>query len=286
MSPPPSNTWVSLITGCSSGIGRALARDLAGRGQRCFATARRALAVEELAAEGFEALRLDVTDEASIRAAVETIVERAGRIDLLVNNAGQGLFGPVAEVPLERVDAVFAANVRGPLAVAQAVVPVMARRGWGRIANVGSMVGVVPTPFAGAYCATKAALHALSEVLRMEVEPFGIEVLVVQPGAVRSDVANKAPKDLERYSAPTSLYGPVVDQIERRSRASQRNPTATDEFARRLADTLLRERAPRTVRLGRGVGFMPLLTNLPGRLRDRILARQFGLAALRRGPGR
>src|SRR6266850_1535376 len=103
---PAPSSWVSLVTGCSSGIGRAL--------------------------------------------------ERVGRIDLLVNNAGQSLFGPLAELPLERLDAVYRTDLRGPLAVAQAVVPAMAKQGWGRIANVGSMVGVVPTPWTGAYCAMKA----------------------------------------------------------------------------------------------------------------------------------
>lgn len=277
MGRPAANAWVSVVTGCSSGIGRALARVLRGRGQRCFATARSAPAVEELRAEGLEALRLDVTDDASIAAAIDAVVGRAGRIDLLVNNAGQGLFGPLAEVPLERVDAVLAANLRGPLAVAQAVVPVMARQSWGRIANVGSMVGVVPTPFAGAYSASKAALHMLSEVLRMEVAPLGIEVMVIQPGAVRSEVADKAPLDLERYAATTSLYHRVADRIRARAGASQENPTDTDEFARQLADALLRRRAARTVRLGRGVGFLPLLTRLPGGVRDRLLARRFGL---------
>ena len=182
------------------------------------------------------------------------MLERAGRIDLLVNNAGQSLFGPLAELPLERLDAVYRTDLRGPLAVAQAVVPAMAKQGWGRIANVGSMVGVVPTPWTGGYCAMKAALHTLSEVLRMEVAPLGIEVIVVQPGAVRSEVAVNAPVDLERYSAPDSLYRDAVGAIRRRSQASQRNPTEADDFARALADALTRARAPRVVRLGRGSG--------------------------------
>ena len=274
---PVPNAWVSLVTGCSSGIGRALARELAGRGQRCFASARRAESVRELEAEGLEAVRLDVDDPGGVRAAVAAVLERAGRIDLLVNNAGQSLFGPLAELPLERLDAVYRTDLRGPLAVAQAVVPAMAKQGWGRIANVGSMVGVVPTPWTGAYCATKAALHTLSEVLRMEVAPLGIEVIVVQPGAVRSEVAVNAPVDLERYSAPDSLYRAAVDAIRRRSQASQRNPTEAGDFARALADALTRARAPRVVRLGRGSGLIPLLSLLPGALRDRLFARVFGL---------
>ena len=147
------------------------------------------------------------------------------------------------------------------------------------------MVGVVPTPFAGAYCASKAALHVLSEVLRMEVRPFGIEGVVVEPGRVRSEVAEKAPVDLERYACPTSLHHRVAPQIERRSRASQQDPTETDAFARRLGDALTRRRTPRVVRLGRGTGLVPLLAGMPGALRDRLFARRFGLAALRAGRG-
>ena len=277
MSVPAAATWVSLVTGCSTGIGRALARELTRRGQRCFATARRAESVRELEAEGLLAVRLDVDDPVGVRAAVDAVLERAGRIDLLVNNAGQSLFGPLAELPLERIDAVYRTDLRGPLAVAQAVVPAMARQGWGRIANVGSMVGVVPTPWTGAYCAMKAALHTLSEVLRVELAPLGIEVIVVQPGAVRSEVANNAPVDLERYAAPDSLYRGAVDAIRRRSQASQRNPTDAADFARALADALTRPRAPRVVRLGAGTGFLPILSRMPGALRDRLFARAFGL---------
>ncbi len=268
-----------LVTGCSSGIGRALARELAARGQRPIATARREESVAALRDEGLDALRLDVTDAASIRRAVDAALEREGRIDLLVNNAGQSLFGPLAEVPLERVDALLAADLRGPLAVAQAVIPAMARRGKGRIANVGSMVGVVPTPWTGAYCAAKAALHVLTDVLRVEVAPLGIDVVLVVPGAVRSEVAANAPVDLELYAAPTSLYRGAVDAIRRRSRASQQRPTEADAFARALTEALLRPRAPRTVTLGRGTGFLPWLERMPARWRDRLFARQFGVVA-------
>jgi NAD(P)-dependent dehydrogenase (short-subunit alcohol dehydrogenase family) len=277
---PAPSRWVSLVTGCSSGIGRALARELARRGQRCFASARRPESVRELETEGFAAVRLDVDDPDSIRAAVESVLERAGRIDLLVNNAGQSLFGPLAELPLARLDAVYRTDLRGPLAVAQAVVPAMARQGWGRIANVGSLVGVVPTPWTGGYCAVKAGLHTLSEVLRVELAPFGIEVITVQPGAVRSEVANNAPLDLERYSAPESLYCAAAAAIRSRSQASQQSPTEADAFARALADALTRVRAPRVIRLGRGSAAIAVLAMLPSAVRDRLFTRAFGLSSL------
>ena len=273
---------VSLVTGCSSGIGRALALELAGRGQRCFASARRPESLAPLAEQGLDTLRLDVCDPGSVREAVATLLERAGRIDLLVNNAGQSLFGPLAELPLERFDALLEVNLRGPLAVAQAVIPAMARQGSGRIAMVGSMVGVVPTPWVGAYAASKAALHTLSDALRMEVAPFGIEVVSVQPGAVRSEVASNAPLDAEHYARPEGLYRTVVDAMRKRSRASQDAPMEADEFARRLADALTRPRAPRVVRIGRGAGFLSAIDRLPGAWRDQLFARAFGLGALGR----
>jgi len=264
---------VVLVTGCSSGIGRALARELSRRGQRCFASARRAESVLELEREGLEAVPLDVTSPDSIRAAVDAVVARAERIDVLVNNAGASLFGPLAELPLEDVRGVFETNVIGALGVCQAVFPHMASRGRGRIVNVGSMVGVVPTPWAGAYCGAKAALHAISEALRVEVAPFGLEVVVVQPGAVRSSVSEKSP-----CHSRTPHYAPLAAHIERRARASQERPMEAEAFARRVADAVTAPRPPRTLRAGGGVTALRALGRLPGRLRDRIFGRAFGLA--------
>ena len=173
-----------LVTGCSTGIGRAVAKELKARGHRPFATARKLESLADLEAEGIETLRLDVTDATSIRAAVGTVVERTGRVDVLVNNAGINAFGPIAELPLEELRAVLETNVVGLVAVLQAVFPAMAAKRAGRIINVGSVVGLLPTPFAAGYCASKAAVHSLSEVLRQEVKPFGIEVVIVQPGGV------------------------------------------------------------------------------------------------------
>jgi NAD(P)-dependent dehydrogenase (short-subunit alcohol dehydrogenase family) len=273
---------VVLITGCSSGIGRALARELAGRGDRCFATARREESVAELAAEGFEALRLDVNDGESLRAAVDAVMTAAGRIDMLVNNAGRSAFAPIAEMPLEYVEEIFTTNVMGPLAVIQAVVPHMAAHGRGCIVNVSSIVGSVPTPFGGAYCASKAALGSLSEVLRMEVEPLGIDVVVVEPASIRSEVANKSLRESERYAAESSLYTEVAESIEQRAKASQDSPMETDEFARRLADALEKPRPPRVVRIGAGMKSLLFLERLPGAQRDRLLGRHFGLDRLKK----
>lgn len=274
---------VVLVTGCSSGIGRALALEFARRGHRVFASARRPESVEEIdkeGVEGLEGLRLDVTDAESIRAAVETLLARAGRIDLLVNNAGMSLFGPLAETPLSDVRRMLETNFVGPLALVQAVFPAMARQRGGCIVNVGSMVGVVPTPWVGAYSGAKAGLRVLSEALRMELAPWEIDVVVVEPGAVRSEVADKAPRHSE-----TPHYAAVSREIEQRAGASQERPMEAEEFARRVAEAVLREPPPRVVQVGGGMGLLRLFQLVPDRLRERLFARAFGLEKLRRSLG-
>src|SRR5512142_312010 len=150
---------VALITGCSSGIGRALAHEFDRNGYRTFATARRIETLADLEGKNMERLQLDVTDLDSVQAAVDQTVARAGRIDIVVNNAGYILAGPLAEVPIDEFKRLFDTNVAGALAVVRAAFPHMASAGSGRVVNIGSIVGVLPTPFAGAYCASKSALH-------------------------------------------------------------------------------------------------------------------------------
>jgi NAD(P)-dependent dehydrogenase (short-subunit alcohol dehydrogenase family) len=268
---------VVLVTGSSSGIGRALAVEFSRRGHQTFASARRPGTLEKLEGPTLTPLALDVANSASIDAAVAAVIERAGRIDVLVNNAGINRFGPLPEVPLAEVRRLVETNLVGPLALVQAVFPHMARRRRGRIVNVGSVVGVLPTPFAGAYCASKAGLHALSDVLRMELAAFGIDVILVQPGAVRSNIAASGAVGIERYSREPSRYRAVAREIEQRAYVSQRAPMEADEFARRLVDRVTRRRPPRLIRLGQKARLLPALAWLPGALRDRLMARRFGL---------
>ncbi|MFT3921864.1 MAG: SDR family oxidoreductase [Myxococcales bacterium] len=276
------NDQVILLTGCSAGIGHALALELAQRGNRVFASARKLDGLKDLEGEpNIEIVQLDVTDLASMERAVAEVVKRAGRVDVLVNNAGFNLIGPLAEVPLDGVRRLFETNVTGPLALIQMVFPHMAERRSGRIVNVGSVVGLLPTPFAGPYCATKAAVHMLSEVLRMELTPFGIEVVVVQPGGVRSGLADAAAQDLARYAAPSSRYHRAYAGIEKRARASQDRPMESSAFAREIAAAILAVRAPRVVRAGRGARLYPALSRVPAPLRDRLLMRNFGLEQLK-----
>ncbi len=278
------NKRVVLVTGCSSGIGRALIDAFKARGLRVFASARRRESIDALQEAGFETVQLDITDPVSIKNAVNKIVNEAGCIDYLVNNAGHSVFGPLAEMPLDAVRKVLETNLVSQLAVCQAVVPEMAKRGSGCIVNIGSVVGFVTTPFVGAYSASKSGLHILSEALRMEVAPFGIKVVVVQPGAVRSEVGATGTQhsELSRYEEPDSLYYPVREQIKKRAMASQDKPTPAEDFAKQLVAKVLQADPPKTIRLGRGVGFLKIVSLLPASWRDKIFSQHFKLDLLGR----
>ena len=178
---------VILITGCSSGIGRATALEAAARGHRVFASARNPNDLADLArADRIEALRLDVTDSASIRAAVEAVQSRAGRIDALVNNAGYGQYGAVEEITPEEWRAQFDVNLFGAIDTTRAALPPMRRMGGGNVVMVSSVAGRIAIPFAAPYCASKHALEAVADALRVEVSGFGIRVVLVEPGPIET----------------------------------------------------------------------------------------------------
>jgi NAD(P)-dependent dehydrogenase (short-subunit alcohol dehydrogenase family) len=181
-----------LITGCSSGIGAATARRLAGHGWTVYASARRLESIQQLAGTGCELLRLDVTDEQSMRAAVETVEREHGAVGVLVNNAGYSQGGAIEQVPLDAARRQFETNVFGPIALTQLVLPAMRGQRWGKIVNVGSMGGRLTFPGGGLYHATKHSLEAISDALRFEVKGFGVDVILIEPGLITSDFAKTA----------------------------------------------------------------------------------------------
>ncbi len=181
-----------LVTGCSTGIGRATAQRLAGRGFTVYATARKPESIADLEAAGCRLLALDVTEEDSMRAAVAAVEEAEGAVGALVNNAGYSQSGAVEEVPLDEVRRQFETNVFGLVRMAQLVLPAMRARRSGRIVNVGSMGGKLTFPGGGFYHATKYAVEALSDALRFEVQGFGIQVSLIEPGLIRTQFAETA----------------------------------------------------------------------------------------------
>jgi NADP-dependent 3-hydroxy acid dehydrogenase YdfG len=189
---PASTSKAVLITGCSSGIGEATARRLAGKGWTVYASARRLESIEPLKQAGCELLRLDVTDEQSMRTAVEVIERKHGAVGVLVNNAGYSQGGPVEQVPMDAVRRQFETNVFGTIALTQMVLPAMRGQHWGKIVNVGSMGGRLTLPGGGFYHATKHSLEAISDALRFEVRGFGVDVVLVEPGLITTEFGKTA----------------------------------------------------------------------------------------------
>jgi NAD(P)-dependent dehydrogenase (short-subunit alcohol dehydrogenase family) len=173
-----------LITGCSSGIGRATAEHLAGAGWKVYATARRVESIEDLADRGCVTLALDVTDESSMRTAVDAVEQAEGAVGVLINNAGYSQSGAVETLSLDDVRRQFETNVFGLVRMCQLALPGMREQGWGRIVNISSMGGRLTFPGGGAYHATKHAVEAFSDALRFEVSGFGVDVILIEPGLI------------------------------------------------------------------------------------------------------
>ena len=203
-----------IVTGCSSGIGRATAAHLAQKGWTVYATARRPESIADLEASGCKTLALDVTDEPSMVAAVKTVEEAEGAIDALVNNAGIQEIGAIETVPMDRVRALFETNVFGAARLTQLVLPGMRERGAGRIVTIGSMNGRFTWPGTGYYCATKHALEAISDALRHEVRPFGIDVVLIEPGFVKTPLGESAAdRRTEDDGGPYASYNAAVADV-------------------------------------------------------------------------
>jgi NAD(P)-dependent dehydrogenase (short-subunit alcohol dehydrogenase family) len=199
----------ALITGGSSGIGEATARQLKKQGFTVYAVARRVEQMAPLEAEGIHVLPLDITDEQSIQACVETILARQGRIDILVNNAGYGSYGAVEDVPIEEARHQFEVNLFGLARITQLILPKMRENRFGKIVNITSVGGKVYTPFGAWYHATKHALEGWSDCLRLETKPFGIDVIIVEPGGIRTPWGSIAVDHLRKTSG-TGPYAAAV----------------------------------------------------------------------------
>ncbi len=250
------NRKVVVITGCSSGLGRSMAIDFASQYQyRVIATARNLESLRDLPFS-IERVRLDVTDPESIATAFKEIRETTNdRIDILVNNAGVNLaVGPLIETPIENVRQTFEANFFGLIAVTQAAVPSMIRRRSGTVVNIGSVAAIACMPFGAPYSASKSAVHAISDTLRLELKGFGIKVLVVAPGAIKSSIADNTAKNLPSHKASSSsdadavaegqdlgylpadsMYKHVEDLVKFRAEFSQQGvPTPSETFAKNV----------------------------------------------------
>jgi NADP-dependent 3-hydroxy acid dehydrogenase YdfG len=268
-------TKIALVTGASSGIGEATARALMAADYKVFAGARRLDRMAGLAAAGATLLKLDVTDDASMVAAIEAIKTGAGRLDVLVNNAGYGSYGALEDVPLDEARRQFDVNVFGLARLCQLVLPIMRAQKSGKIVNITSVGGKIWEPLGSWYHATKFAVEGLSDCLRAEVEGFGIDVIIIEPGAIRTEWAGIARDGLLQ----TSGSGAYAEQAKGHARllaaADTSSLTSPPTVVAKTVVRAVGARRPKT-RYATGGGARTILflrTILPDRMFDRLMRR-------------
>ena len=276
-----------LITGCSSGIGRAAAISLHDAGLTVYATARRVDSMAGLASRGIHTLALDVTDETSMTEAVTAVEAAAGPVAVLVNNAGYGLYGPVEQLPMDEIRRQFETNFFGLVRLTQLVLPGMRSRGKGRILNVSSMGGRITLPGGAFYHASKYAVEALSDALRMEVAEFGIDVVLIEPGPVKTPWNDIAAGSLPAAPGggdgdPYAAYKAAVGASFGRTQAGLlgRFGSTSEDIAKVITHAVTADR-PRARYLINPIAKSLVAMNrvLPARARDSVLRRQYGLPA-------
>lgn len=264
-----STKKVALVTGGSSGIGEATAVRLAAAGFTTYAAARRVDKMNHLKAKGIRVIDLDVTEEASMKNCVNRIIAENGRIDVLVNGAGYGSYGPIEEVPLEEGIRQFEVNLFGAVRLIQLVLPHMRKQHYGKIVNITSMGGRLHTPFGGWYHATKFALEGMSDCLRWELKDFGIDVVIIEPGGIKTEWSGIAADNLVKTSQNTP-YSAKANQMAN----TLRNAKGSDpEVIAEAIEKAVTARKPRT-RYVKGYSAKPLLflhAVLPDRSFDRLL---------------
>ena len=267
-----------LITGCSTGIGRATAERLVKSGWKVTATARRPETIKDLADTGARVLALDVTDEASMVAAVKAVEEADGAVGVLINNAGYGLQGPFEEFPMDEVRRQFETNVFGLVRMCQLVLPGMREKRWGRIVNVSSIGGRVTFPGGSFYHGTKHAVEAMSDALRFEVRPFGVRVILVEPGTVKTPFGDTALGSIPDPTGPYAAFNEGLTDTVRGGYEGRLSALAiTPEKVAAVIEKAISARRPRTRyavgMLAKSGITMKRLT--PDRVWDAVLRSQF-----------
>lgn len=269
---------VVLVTGGSSGIGESTARALLAKGFTVYAVARRVDRMASLSELGVHTFAMDVTDDASMVAGIDRIVEEQGRIDVLVNNAGYGSYGAVEDVPIDEARRQFEVNVFGLARLVQLVTPHMRAQRSGRIINISSIGGKFYEPFGAWYHATKFAVEGFSDSLRMELRPFGIQVVLIEPGPIRTEW-NEIARDslLERsgdgpYASYARQAHAVMARFDEPSRAS-----TPEEVADKIVKAALAKRPAARYPVGRGARMITTSRDLlPDRVFDEVVSRTYG----------
>ncbi len=275
-----NNKKVALITGTSSGIGRATALALADAGHITFATARHVESINDLKQQGLQTLALDVINEQSMTKAISTIESQTDGIDILVNNAGYSEMGPIEEVSMERIRLQFETNVFGLIRLCQLVLPGMRHKRSGYMINISSMGGEFTTPLAGIYHASKYAVESISDALRFEVQPFGVHVVIVQPGVVRTRSASTVAQSLR--SDKSSPYFAQIDGfkrfLEKNTAESDASAISAEAVAKVIVDAIEAPQPKTRYKVGDEAEQLPRLRRtLSDREWDALFSDQFGL---------
>lgn len=244
---------VALVTGASGGIGAMTAKEFAKSGYIVYAAARRVDKMNELKNDGIKPISLDLTKEDSMVQCVQSILNEVGRIDVLVNNAGYGSYGAIEDVPMEEARRQFEVNLFGMARLIQLVTPVMRKNHYGKIVNISSMGGKIWTKFGGWYHATKFAVEGFSDCLRMELAPFGIDVIVVEPGGIKTDWGIIAANNLKKTAKGGAYEQYANKAADGMIKNYSGNMLAKPELIAKTVRKAVTKKRPRTRYL---VGFM------------------------------
>jgi NAD(P)-dependent dehydrogenase (short-subunit alcohol dehydrogenase family) len=270
-----------LITGCSTGIGRATAEHLASNGWTVYATARKLETIQDLETKGCRLLALDVCDESSMQSAVAAVEQAEGSIGVLVNNAGYSQSGAVESVPLDQVRSQFETNVFGLVRMIQLVLPGMRRQRWGKIVNISSMGGKLTFPGGGFYHGTKHAVEAISDALRWEVRGFGIDVVVIEPGLIKTHFGDTAAGSIDGSGPEEGPYAEFNEAVATATAGIYEGPMAKlgagPEAVARKIEKAISSRRPKTRYPVTASARLALTQRklLTDRMWDRVLASQF-----------
>ena len=270
-----------LITGCSTGIGAETARHLAAKGWNVYATARKPETLSDLESAGVKTLALDVTDEASMKAAVDAVAEAEGAVGVLINNAGYSQSGAVESIELDSIRRQFETNVFGLIRMSQLCLPGMRDQAWGRIVNIGSMGGKLTFPGGGIYHATKYSVEAISDAMRFEVKGFGVDVILIEPGLITTEFSETAVASLGGDTVEDGPYRKFNEHVGKMTADAYKGPLAklgggpdavAGVIAKSIGSSRPRPRYPVTASARLAMGQRRLVTD---RMWDRLMAAQY-----------
>lgn len=264
-----------LITGASSGMGKETAKTLLKEGYTVYTAARRVEKMDDLKQLGGIPIKMDVTKEEDMVAGVEQIKNAHGGVDILINNAGFGLYGAVEDIPLDEARYQFEVNMFGMARLTQLVLPYMRQKRAGKIVNVSSMGGKIYTTLGAWYHATKHAVEGYSDCLRLELKQFGIDVIVIEPGGIQTDFLNVTMSQINKVTPPDSAYRPMVDRMEAMSANMSSNMGSPPSVIANAISRSIKARRPRT-RYAVGFGARPLIFIrkwFGDRMFDRVIGR-------------